>query len=131
MEPDEKSTLQKINSIEHIINAHSENSGIGEINIRPIYSDEITIKPGNYSTIEIETVFPNGAKERYDAIKYFRDLNAKKVKQSIESEKGKHLNVDALVDSGMQEDAKSGYLSITSRGKNIIKTSFKIVNINI
>lgn len=129
---EEKDTLQKISSIEHIINTHSANSGIGEINIRPIYSEEITIKPGKYSTIEIETVFPNGsAKERYEARKYYKDLNAKKIKQSIESEKGEHLNVDAILDSSMQEDAKSGYLSITSRGKNIIKTIFKVVNIDI
>lgn len=124
----EKKSAEISGSIEQIINTHASETNIGEINIRPLYSDSLTIKEGTYNVVEVETVFPNGsAKRRSDAISYYNEINAKKISEKYEAEKGESLNLDGIIDENMQIDAQLGYLKIMSKGKNIIKNAIKTV----
>ncbi|WP_258088219.1 hypothetical protein [Weissella fangxianensis] len=127
-----ENAMEVIYSIEKIINANIVTTGIGEINIRPIYGQTISIKPGKYNIVEVETVFPNGsAKHRSDAISKYRRANAKKITKSYQAEKNESINTSEIIDDELQSDASSGYLKVTSKGKNIINNSIKIIDIDI
>lgn len=127
-----ENAMEVIYSIEKIINANIVMTGIGEINIRPIYGQTISIKPGKYNIVEVETVFPNGsAKHRSDAISRYRRANAKKITKSYQAEKNESINTAEIIDDELQSDASSGYLKVTSKGKNIINNSIKIIEIDI
>lgn len=127
----EMSALELANSIENIINNHDTEIDIMKVNINPIYDapEEVTVKEGHYTKIEIEQVFPNGSpRKRADATaaNQLELLSAAKANTTFSAAKGDGLDVENFVaDPEIQSNLKKGYMKITRNKVNIIANKIK------
>lgn len=111
--------------LEEKINVFSSNSNLGRISINPIYEEFVF--EGMYSEITIEIVYPNGDPAR-DRSRAIEEANAAREKRTFEASKEEKIDASKL-NEYFKKDAEKGYVkSVTSRGKNIIKSLIKRVN---
>lgn len=126
---DDKTPKDAINYIELLedkVNNFSHRTSIGHVSINPIYEE--VIFEGLHSEITIQLVYPNGDPAR-DRSKAIESAQAAKEKTTFEASKNSKIDAESLSDF-YKNYAEKGYIkSVTSRGKNIIKSIIKTVKI--
>lgn len=113
--------------IEEKINSFSPSLDIGRVTINPIYEDFKL--EGMYSEITFEVVYPNGkkARNRSNAIE---KGNAASETTTWKASKGMKMEV-ANFNEVYEDDAGKGYVkSVTSNGKNVVKSILRKVKLN-